>query len=158
MPQEKQILEKLTDLSIPYRVIHHQPVWHMEDGPEFIGTTIVKNMLLYDKSARMFYLNILLGDERVDFKKIAHSLNITRKNLRFASDDELKNELGIISGMVSPLVIEKNTKNIELIISPQLRGLDNLGFHAGTNTETVVISYQDLLKFEDYLNIKYLTI
>lgn len=158
MSQEKQILEKLTALKIHHRVIHHRPVWHMEDGPEFADTTIVKNMLLYDTSAQMFYLDILLSEERVDFKKIAHSLNITRKNLRFASDDELKNELGIISGMVSPLIINENTKNIELIISPKLQGLDNLGFHAGTNTETVVIAYQDLLKFEDCLHIKYVTI
>lgn len=152
--EEKQILHWLDKLNIQHKVIHHQPVWHMETSPEFDGTTLVKNMLLYDKQTNMFYLNILLGDEKVDYKKLSQALNISRKHLRFATDSELKSELGIISGMVSPLIVKKNTDNIQFVISTKLRNLNNLGFHAGTNTETVVISFADLLKYAAFLNVK----
>lgn len=152
--EETQILQQLDLLNIKYSIIHHQPVWHMETSSEFEGITLVKNMLLFDKQTNMFYLNILLGEEKVDYKKLAEALNISRKHLRFATDDELKSELGIVSGMVSPLIVKKNTDNLEFVISTKLRNINNLGFHAGTNTETVVISFTDLLKYADFLNIK----
>lgn len=96
---------------------------------------------------------MLMADKKIDFKKIARTLNTSRSSLRFATEAELAEDLNVLSGFVSPLVVMPNQYPIIFLADPKLASCSRLGFHVGRNDETVVISYSDLKEYSQYINI-----
>lgn len=87
------------------------------------------------------------ADSKLDFKKLADQLNTSRSSLQFADTKVLKT----VSGMVSPLILEADLP-LHILANADLINKNDLGFHAGTNTETIVITYHALLNFLNSLN------
>ncbi|MFD1417659.1 YbaK/EbsC family protein [Companilactobacillus keshanensis] len=141
-------LDRLQELHISYQVIKHQAVFHMEDLPEIKDQcTLVKNLFVLDKNNERYYLILQTDTDRLDFKRLALQLNTSRSSLEFADPKVLRT----VSGMVSPLILEADLP-LHILINSKLMNLDNLGFHAGNNTETIVISYHSLLNLMNSLN------
>ncbi|KRK65301.1 hypothetical protein FC72_GL001370 [Companilactobacillus tucceti DSM 20183] len=141
-------LNRLKKLHIDYRVITHKPVFHMDDLPEIKKKcTLVKNLFVFDKKHEKYYLILQTADDRLDFKKLAKQLNTSKSSLNFADTKVLKT----FSGMVSPLILEADMP-LRILANPNLVGKNDLGFHAGTNTETIIMSYHALLNFLNSLN------
>jgi Ala-tRNA(Pro) deacylase len=137
-------LKRLDDEGIASRVITHQPVWHLDEGLEIQKQcTVVKNLLLKDHKHEHYYLVLTQGDTRLNFKNLANQFNTSRSQLKFADPSELDTTMHVISGMVSPLVLESGLP-LTIVIESGLKQVEDLGFHAGTNTETVVLAYQGL--------------
>lgn len=137
-------LKRLDDERIVYRVIIHQPVWHLDEGLKIQQRcTVVKNLLLKDHKHGHYYLVLTKGDTRLNFKNLADQFNTSRSQLKFANSSELDTTMHVISGMVSPLVLESGMP-LTIVVESGLKQVEDLGFHAGTNTETVVLAYQGL--------------
>ena len=106
----------------------------------------VKNLLLKQKKRDQFYL-YLTDRKRVNFKSLADQLEIARSRLNFASEEELENLLGVVSGMVTPLALMHDTKNeVEVLLDADLQQLPEISAHPNINTATILMSYQNLVK------------
>lgn len=142
---EAYYLKRLHNLGIHYNVIHHEPVWHMSDRIPGAQMTVVKNLLVKCRANDEFYL--CLQDQRpLDFKLLAQALGVSRSSLELASALDLAEELAVVPGMVSALTLQPND-HLHVFINPVFQGIQDLGFHLGSNTATAVIRYGDLIQF-----------
>ncbi|WP_048705429.1 YbaK/EbsC family protein [Companilactobacillus ginsenosidimutans] len=105
--------------------------------------TPVKNLLLFDKKREFYYLVLEPANVKLDFKKLAEQMNTSRSSLGFASDEQLASLLDTETGFVSPLIL-KSDLELKVLVNPDLLSELQLGFHAGSNTETAVINSWDL--------------
>ena len=85
--------------------------------------------------------------------EIASLLNVS--HLSFASTEALKNILKLKQGSVTPLGIMNDRDNlVELVIDSDLKDKKVL-VHPNTNTRTISIDFNDLIKFIEYEKHKY---
>ena len=138
----------LDELGINYVEVEHQPLFTVDDARSVqmqITGQGCKSILLRTKKRDRYLLVLLHEDHRANTKAIASQVSCG--HLSFANADELAKLLGLYPGAVSPFGIINDTKNrVELLIDPCLVG-QRLLFHPNTNTRTVSIAYDDLIKF-----------
>lgn len=146
MATEREAINLLNVLHIRYRRIDHPAIWTMDDPNTPPSLPAVKNLLLKQKKRDQFYL-YLTDRKRVNFKSLADQLEIARSRLNFASEEELENLLGVVSGMVTPLALMHDTKNeVEVLLDADLQQLPEISAHPNINTATILMSYQNLVK------------
>lgn len=150
------IYEVLKELNISYKELSHQAVYTVEEAKKIknqlpgIGC---KNLFLKDKN-KNYYLLVVEEDKRANLKELEKNLNT--KNVRFASNEELKSILNLEPGSVTPLgIINDNEIKVFLIIDKDLEN-KKLLFHPNTNTKTISLEYNDLIKIIEYTNHKYI--
>ena len=81
---------------------------------------------------------------------------VESNRLSFASAERLKNVLDLIPGSVTPFGIINDIENkVTLIIDKELQN-QRLLFHPNTNTKTMSVTYDDLIKFIEYEKHKYI--
>lgn len=150
------LYEILNDLNIKYEEITHKAITTIEEAKLIehnllgIGT---KTLFLKDKK-KNFYLIILEENKRANLKEL--ELFLQTKNLKFANEDNVKEILEIKPGAITPLAII-NDKDIKtkLVIDKDLIN-NNILVHPDTNTKTMSISYEDLIKLIEYTNHEYI--
>ncbi|MCH5265374.1 MAG: prolyl-tRNA synthetase associated domain-containing protein [Lachnospiraceae bacterium] len=149
------IFEKL---DIRYEQIEHPQVFTAEEA-QGIKTKIdgvgCKNIFLTDKKEQ-YLLIIVKDDKKVKIKEIAQRANTS--HLSFASEEKLKEILGLELGSVSPLgIIHDRNKKVKILIDAELQEKKML-FHPNRNTATLPIRYEDLIRFIEYEEHKYILI
>lgn len=149
------IYEKLSNLNIEYEEISHQPVYTIVEASklkEQISGVGSKTLFLTNHKNK-FYLYLLEDTKRATLKELEKFLN--EKHLSFASEKDLKNVLGLEKWGVTPLgIINDNERLTEVIIAKNLVAKKIL-CHPNTNTKTISISCQDLIKLIEFENHKY---
>ena len=137
-------------LNIDFQEIEHEPVFTVEQAQDIkskIEGIGCKNLFLTDKKGR-YILALLDENKRADIRqieKIAHT-----SHLSFANSSELKNILQLEQGSVTPLGVVNDKENqVLLVIDSDLKD-KKLLLHPNTNTKTVSIAYDDLIKFIEY--------
>lgn len=134
--------EFLTEQGIPYRVVEHVATFHVHEHPaELEGLQIVKNLLLKDVKTKQVYMVILLGEKRLDVRKLAKFLGVSKSRLTFIRHEDVENVVGVKPGHVSILnVLNDEAKSLHVIYDKALESLDEVGFHPNENTATVLFS------------------
>ncbi len=140
---------KLNELGISFEVEEHEPVYTIEDM-DALGITqrglVAKNLFLRDAKGKRHFLVLIPGEKHADIKKVEKQIGCT--HLSFASDERLMKHLGLTKGSVTPFgLINNGEHTVEVGIDKGLMGKSKLGFHPNTNTATLWLSYEDLLKF-----------
>ena len=145
----------LNELNISYEEITHEKVMTIEEAKnienmiEGIGS---KSLFLKDK--KNYYLIILEENKRADIKELAGIIGCSK--LSFASSERLKEVLGLEEGSVTPFgIINDGLNKVTLLIDKDLMN-NKLLFHPNVNTKTMSITYDDLIKFIEYENHKYI--
>lgn len=150
------ITNLLDKLNIKYNIFEHKPVFTSIEA-KFIKDHIsgigCKNLFLKSNTNK-YYLFILPDDLLGNIKSLEKFLNI--KKLHFVSAEELKQILGLMPGGVTPLGIINDTSNLVTIIIDASLVNKTLLMHPDTNTKTLAIKYNDLIKYIKYLNHDYL--
>ena len=149
------IYEVLNKLNINYEEVEHKAVYTVKEA-QFIKEKIqgigCKNLFL--KGNNKYYLYLLEDNKKGNLKELERLLNI--KKLHFASNEELKRILNLDKGGVTPLgIINDKEGLVTIIIDSGLEGKVLL-MHPETNTKTLAIKYQDLLKYIKYLKHEYI--
>ena len=149
------LYETLDKLDIVYEEISHEKVMTVEEAKnienmiEGIGS---KNLFLTDK--KNYYLVILEENKRADIKELMNIIGCSR--LSFASSNRLKEILDLEEGSVTPFdIINDKDNKVMLLIDKDLKN-NKLLFHPNTNTRTISVSYDDLIKFIENQNHKYI--
>lgn len=149
------IYDILKELNIDYDEIQHEAVFTVDEA-KIINNRIIgigcKNLFLTDKKGR-YFLILMEENKRANMKEIARLLNVS--HLSFASTEALKNILKLKQGSVTPLGIMNDRDNlVELVIDSDLKNKKVL-VHPNTNTRTISIDFNDLIKFIEYEKHKY---
>ena len=119
--QRDKCLHKLEEVAIAghfvhqYHVYHHCPVYTCEDVSnlcpkvdEGLKCGEMKNLFLVDKKKKNLYLISALSNTDVNLKAIAKLVGV--KELRFANEVQLKENLNLIPGSVTPFGLLNDRK------------------------------------------------
>jgi Ala-tRNA(Pro) deacylase len=153
---QDKVYEMLKELGIEYEMMEHPAVFTIEEMDQ-LGITekggVCKNLFLRDEKGKRHFLVVLEKDKTADLKKIRDQIGSTR--LSFASADRLAKHLKLTQGEVTPLgVINDEAHAVEVVLDKDIQGKDSLGFHPNTNTATVWISFDDLMKYLNHFGNK----
>ena len=135
--------------NIEYERHDHPPVYTVAQANQLVPSlpaAKTKNLFLKDRKGRQHFLVVLPGDKRVDLGALSTALNV--KKLGFASEQHLKQYLGIEPGAVSILaVFNDKAGEVELIVDQDLWQAKAFQCHPLVNTSTLVIKRPDLQRF-----------
>lgn len=105
-----------------------------------------KNILLKDRK-QQFYLVIMLEEKTLDLKKLKKDV-CAHRNFSFATSQELWGLLGVQSGGVTPFgLINDKDRKVKVILDADLKSEEELNFHPMNPTQTLLCSYENLMKF-----------
>ncbi|MBO5121275.1 MAG: prolyl-tRNA synthetase associated domain-containing protein [Bacilli bacterium] len=150
------ILNILNDLNIKYEILSHQAVYTVEEAKQIenmIEGVGCKNLFLKDKH-KNYYIFVLEENKRANLKELANYLKLSK--LSFATPEELKVILNLEPGSVTPLSIINDKENLVTLILDQELNNNKILVHPNTNTKTVSLLFEDLIKFIEYTNHKYI--
>lgn len=151
------LYETFKQLNIQYEEIEHEPIFTIEEAKAISRNIEGKGCKsLFLKNKKRYYLVLMDENKRADIKGIAKFIN--ESQLSFASEERLKEILGLERGSVTPLgIINDEDNKVLLIIDDSLRG-QKLLVHPNTNTKTLSIAHDDLIKFIEFTGHRYLEI
>ena len=155
----EEVLKVLQDLDIHYELIKHEPVYTIEDMNNlnkemFKGAEICKNLFLRDQKGKRHFLVVLCSEKKADMAKIQEQADSTR--LSFASSERLMKYLKLEPGHVSPMgLINDKEKKVEVLIDKDLKDKPLLVVHPNTNEASLLITYEDWMKFIKSIGNKY---
>lgn len=153
------VLKRLEELNISYKEVKHPPVYTIEDmdklGKElFENAKICKNLFLRDQKGKRHFLVVLCSEKKADMAKIQEQALSTR--LSFASSERLMKYLKLEAGHVSPMgLINDEEKKVEVLIDKDLKNKSLLAVHPNTNEASILITYEDLMKFINAMGNEY---
>jgi Ala-tRNA(Pro) deacylase len=146
---ERNVLEALALLGIPYVRHEHPPVATVEEAEKHwagLKGAHCKNLFLRNYKGNRHYLVIAPVTRGIDLKRLTALLDEDR--LSFASAERLKRWLGVEPGSVSPFgLINDETRHVRVVCDWGLKSSAALGFHPNVNTATLEISLADFEKF-----------
>ena len=147
----EEVLDTLKKLEINYELVNHKTVYTIEDMNNlnkeiFKGAEICKNLFLRDQKGKRHFLVVLCSEKKADMTKIQEQALSTR--LSFASSERLMKYLKLEPGHVSPMgLIHDEEKKVEVLIDKDLKNKKLLAVHPNTNEASILITYEDLMKF-----------
>lgn len=144
--------------NIPHNIFTHEPLFTCEDAQK-ISHTIpgedCKNLFLTDKTNYFVYST--LAEKRVDLKRLGQKIGV--KRLSFGKPEKLQEYLKITPGSVNPFALFfDETQSVKLYLDSEMMIKESLGFHPMLNTETLVLSPENLKTFLTKANINYMEI
>ena len=145
----QQVIDQLKKSQIPYQIVDHPAAETTEQADEYIkGYEGVRTKSMFLKGKKKhFYLVILDDKKRFDFHEFQDLTGAKRVSM--ARPDDLKDQLGLVAGVVSPFGLMNNLDhNIQVYFDKDMLAEDPiLTFHPNENTHTIFLKSTDLMKF-----------
>ena len=147
MKSERQkVFDYLFEMNINCDIVEHPAVYTIEDMDNLhidANNQVVKNLFVRDDNKKRFFLISVRKDKRVDLKVLRAKLNC--RPLSFASENALKEILGLDKGSVTPFGVLNDTScKVEVVIDNDVRNFHHIGIHPNDNKATVWIKPEDL--------------
>jgi Ala-tRNA(Pro) deacylase len=140
------IRDRLVDLlraeGASFELLEHDPVTTSAEAAAVRGTELrsgAKAMLV--KTRAGFVLTVLAADRSVDWKLLAPLVG--DRKARFANDVELQEVTGLSKGAVPPF---GNLFGVRTIYDRSLLDVDAVNFNAGSHTNSISMSRDDLIR------------
>lgn len=154
---DPSIYKVLQELDIKFDYHEHPPVPTVEEASKYwagIDSTHCKNIFLRNHKGDKHYLVIL------DYRCIVniHQLEklLKQGKLTFASPQRMMKYLGIEPGSVSPFgLIHDATNHVHLFLDSNLQQAERLSFHPNRNTASLIIMYNDFIKYLKWKGTSY---
>lgn len=129
---KQEIYNYLKEQNIWHEVTEHKAVFNMEELAEVdipYPEADAKNLFVRDDKKRNYYLITVKGDKRVDLKEFRKKNNT--RPLRFASENDLMDILGLIPGAVTPLgILNDEERKVQVFLDREfLEGRKLIGVH-----------------------------
>lgn len=142
--------------NIEYDIVYHEPATSTELADKFIeGKEGVRSKTLFmaGKKDRKFYMLILDDGKRLDIKKLNEIID---DRLHFGNEEQLKDKLGLVPGIVSLFgLLNDRNKEINVYIDEDLLNEEIITFHPNENTATIFISIDDMFLVLKKLGYEY---
>ena len=144
-----KVKEYLNIIGIQFKIIEHEPAYTTEEADKYIeghDGVRTKTMFICNKKKTNYYMIIMDDSKRLDmnkFKKI-----VSEKQMKMASEESLKEKLGIKPGMVSPFgLLNNDEKDVKIYMDKEIITEEIMTFHPNDNTKTLFITTKDLFKY-----------
>ena len=148
LPVELAVYDMLEALNIEYIRTDHKAALTMEDciaADKLLGVELCKNLFLCNRQKTDFYLLLIPAGKEFRTKDLSHQINTAR--LSFASEDFMKELLGLTPGSVSVMGLMNDTAHkVRLIIDKDLLSSEFFGCHPCINTSSLRIRTSDLME------------
>jgi len=128
--------------AVEFQLRQHDPVTTSAEAAAVRGAELrsgAKAMLVKSKTGLI--IAVLAADRKVDWKLLAPLVG--GKGARFATDEELRNATGLSKGAVPPL---GRLFGLRTIYDLSLLEVEIVNFNAGTRTDSVTMSRDDLVR------------
>ncbi|MFA5947519.1 MAG: prolyl-tRNA synthetase associated domain-containing protein [Candidatus Gracilibacteria bacterium] len=142
------IYKFLDDNGIVYQRFDHPAVFTCEEADRLcpimpgVGT---KNLFLRDKNGKRHFLVSVGKEKNVDLKKLKDIIGVSK--LGFASEERLKEHLGVTPGSVTLLgLINDPACDVEVFIDEAIWN-QSLQCHPLVNSATLVVEFEGMKKF-----------
>ena len=145
---KQQTYDYLASKNIEFEITEHEAVYNMEEldavDLPYPGDD-AKNLFVRDDKKRNYYLITVKGDKRIDLKEFRKTYGT--RPLRFASEENLMDIMGLIAGAVTPLgLLNDEQRIVEFFIDEDfLKASGRIGVHPNDNTATVWLQAKDLI-------------
>ncbi len=155
--QAKKVLDVLETLNIEFVIHQHPPLPTIEDAVKYwkeIDATHCKNIFFRNHKGNRHYLVVIAHTATLAIHDLEKRLK--QGKLSFASIKRLQRYLCIEPGSVSPFGLINDTENhVHLFLDDNLKRAQKISFHPNDNTATVVIDFNDFIKFLNWTGNKY---
>lgn len=149
MTEKEKVLEILKNLSIQFEIFEHQPLPTIEIAMEVwkdIDATHCKNLFFRNHKGNKHYLVILESNHALDIHDLEKRLK--QGKISFASQKRMDKYLGVQAGSVSPFgLINDKEDHVHLFLDQNLQNSEKISFHPNINTASIVISFNDFMKY-----------
>ncbi|WP_041385008.1 prolyl-tRNA synthetase associated domain-containing protein [Sphaerochaeta pleomorpha] len=146
---QELIEQTLQNLSIAYRLVHHQAAYTMAEMEALnlnLGCTHVKNLFLRDRKSRKFFLFCVKGDKPVNLQLLSIKLGVAG-GLSFANHQQLQDKLGLMPGSVTPLgILNDEKREVTVVLDSGFTDTELVGVHPNENTASVLFMFSDLVR------------
>ena len=136
-------------LDIPFEYYEHPPAPTIEIAMTYwkdVEAAHCKNLFFRNHKGDRHYLVIFDHRKNLDI----HSLEkiLKQGKLSFASEKRMQKYLGLLPGSVSPFgLINDIHHEVHLFIDVSLKDFQKISFHPNVNTASLVISFNDFIRF-----------
>lgn len=147
---DQQLYRKLEEMGIAFEYFEHPPAPTIEIAVQYWKdikqTTHCKNLFFRNHKGNRHYLVIF--DHRKELG--IHDLEkyLKQGKLSFASEQRMQKYLGLKPGSVSPFgLINDVDHHVYLFLDKDLSAQPKISFHPNDNRASLVIRYEDFLRF-----------
>ncbi len=149
--KEKELYAYLETLHIPFEKHEHEAFHTCEASGNFYSERSMgkdcKSIFMRNRKGKKHYLIVLPANKKIDILFLAEFLEEHPK-MSFASDERLKNYLGLQPGSVTPLsLFQESAKDVIVIFDTDIFSEEKIHFHPLRNTATLAFSTSDFKKY-----------
>lgn len=147
---DKQLYAKLVEMGISFEYYEHPPTPTIEIAIQYWKdikqTTHCKNLFFRNHKGNRHYLVIFDHLKELGIHDLEKYLK--QGKLSFASEQRMRKYLGLKPGSVSPFgLINDVDHHVYLFLDKDLSAQPKISFHPNDNRASLVIRYEDFLKF-----------
>ena len=144
-----KVKEYLNSIGIEFKIVEHEPAYTTEEADKYIeghDGVRTKTMFICNKKKTNYYMIIMDDSKRLDINKFKEI--VSEKQMKMASEEALKEKLGIEPGMVSPFgLLNNDEKDVKIYMDKEIITEEIMTFHPNDNTKTLFITTKDLFKY-----------
>jgi Ala-tRNA(Pro) deacylase len=137
------------ELSIAYEYHEHPPAPTIEEAMKYwkdLDATHCKNLFFRNHKGNRHYLVILDHRQELNIRDLEQRLK--QGKLTFSSPKRMMKYLGITPGSVSPFALINDHENhVHVFLDKNLQYSQTISFHPCINTASLIIRYDDFMKF-----------
>ncbi len=152
MNRREKVFEVLKELNIDYIITEHPAVPTVEEAKKYwidLESAHCKNLFFRNHKGNKHYLVLLDYRQTLAIHDLEQRLK--QGKISFSSEKRMDKYLGLKPGSVSPFGLINDTENhVHVFIDENLKRSERISFHPNDNTATLVISFQDFLKFMEW--------
>ena len=157
MRGQKEVYQTLDNLGIKYSYHPHPAVPTVEEAMRYwegMEATKCKNLFFRNHKGNRHYLVILEHRQNLAIKDLEQRLK--QGKISFASEKRLARYLGLTPGSVTPFgLINDKENHVHVFLDETLRKSDSVSFHPNINTASIVIGFEDFLKYMNWVGNSY---
>ncbi len=140
----EKIIQLLESNNVHYQALEHEPTPTCEDSARVRGTSMDQGakalICMADKKP---VLIVLPCSQKLDVKLFKQRFGV--KDLRFASQDEIKYLTDLQIGAIPPLGI---ILGLPTLVNSLLQSQTSIAFNAGDRTRSIIMQYADFSKIQ----------
>lgn len=157
MNGDPKLYELLKELQISFEYYEHPPTPTIEEAKIYwkdLEATHCKNLFFRNHKGSQHYLVILEHTRQLDIHLLEKMLR--QGKISFASEQRMEKYLGMKPGSVSPFGLINDTEHhVVVFLDSLLSKADKISFHPNINTASLVLLFDDFMKFMNWTGNKY---
>lgn len=157
MNGQKELYDLLADLNIDFEYNEHPAAPTIEIAKQYwkdLDATHCKNLFFRNHKGNRHYLVIFEHEQNLSIKSLEQKLK--QGKLSFASEKRMEKYLGLKPGSVTPFgLINDKEHHVTVFFDKNLQKAEKISFHPCINTASLVIKFEDFIRFMEWTNNEY---